>query len=329
MKIRTLGNGLQVSAPMNITSADRRATAHSWPVALMIGLMTAWSMMPGVASAAASEAQEPSRRSEREETMGTDKPVVLVVGASGSIGQPAVAESLRRGYHTRALVRDPAQARLFDEAVEVVVGDLTRAETLDKAVTGVTGIVFTHGVGGNDPKGAEAVNYGAVRNVLSALKAPARIALMTTVGVTKPSVGHDWKRRGERLLRASGLPYTIVRPGWFDYNAADQLQLVMRQGDTHWAGSPSDGVISREQIAQVLVASLTSHGATGKTFELVAEPGAAQTDLEPLFSALPADPSSGNDAIGDRDNLPAAQEPSAVKQDMESVMNRFGSASPQ
>jgi uncharacterized protein YbjT (DUF2867 family) len=29
---------------------------------------------------------------------------------------------------------------------------------------------------------------------------------------------HDWKRRGERLVRASGLPYTIVRPGWFDYN---------------------------------------------------------------------------------------------------------------
>jgi uncharacterized protein YbjT (DUF2867 family) len=34
--------------------------------------------------------------------------------------------------------------------------------------------------------------------------------------------GHDWKRRGERLVRASGLPYTIVRPGWFDYNDAGQ-----------------------------------------------------------------------------------------------------------
>ena len=33
-------------------------------------------------------------------------------------------------------------------------------------------------------------------------------------------------------LRASGLPYTIVRPGWFDYNAADQHRLVLLQGDT-------------------------------------------------------------------------------------------------
>ncbi|MFP3926522.1 SDR family oxidoreductase [Pseudomonas sp. W5-36] len=255
--------------------------------------------------------------------MSTDKPVVLVVGASGSIGQPTVAESLRRGYQTRALVRDPSQAKLFDQGVEVVVGDLTRAETLDKAVAGVTGVIFTHGISGNNAKGAEAVNYGAVRNVLSALKAPARVALMTTVGVTKPSVGHDWKRRGERLVRASGLPYTIVRPGWFDYNAADQHQLVMRQGDTHWAGSPADGVISRQQIAQVLVASLTSPAATDKTFELVANRGPAQTDLDPLFSALPADPAGSTDAIGDRDNLASEQEPDSVKRDLEALKGKF------
>ena len=313
MKTRTLGNGLQV----------------------FIGLMTACVMLPSIGSTGSTgstgsigstgsaEAQEPSRRSERDETMGTDKPIVLVVGASGSIGQPAVAESLRRGYQTRALVRDPAQAKLFAAGVEVVVGDLTRAETLDKAVAGVTGVIFTHGISGNDAKSAEAVNYGAVRNVLSALKAPARIALMTTVGVTKPSVGHDWKRRGERLVRASGLPYTIVRPGWFDYNAADQRQLVMRQGDTHWTGSPADGVVSRQQIAQVLVASLTSHAATRKTFELVAERGAAQTELEPLFSALPSDPPGGLDAIGDRENLPVAQEPGAVIQAIEAIKTAF------
>ena len=304
-------------------SIARSSSPRSLPVALMIGLMTACSMLPGVGTAATAEAQEPSRRSERDKIMGTDKPIVLVVGASGSIGQPVVAEALRRGYQTRALVRDAGQARLFEQGVEVVVGDLTRAETLDKALAGVTGVVFTHGIGGNDAKGAEAVNYGAVRNVLSALKAPARIALMTTVGVTKPSVGHDWKRRGERLVRASGLPYTIVRPGWFDYNAADQHQLVMRQGDTHWTGSPADGVISRQQIAQVLVASLTSQAATDKTFELVANRGPAQTDLDPLFSALPADPAGSTDAIGDRDNLPSAQEPDPVRRDLEILKGKF------
>jgi hypothetical protein len=36
---------------------------------------------------------------------------------------------------------------------------------------------------------------------------------------------HDWKRRSERFLRASWLPYTTVRTGWFDYNAPDQHRL--------------------------------------------------------------------------------------------------------
>jgi uncharacterized protein YbjT (DUF2867 family) len=48
-------------------------------------------------------------------------------------------------------------------------------------------------------------------------------------------------------------------------------------------------VIARRQIARVLIASLTSASAEGKTFELVAERGREPDDLEPLFSALDAD----------------------------------------
>jgi hypothetical protein len=62
----------------------------------------------------------------------------------------------------------------------------------------------------------------------------------------------------------------------------------MRQGDTHWAGSPTDGVISRQQIAQVLVASLTSQAATDKTFELVANPAAISSPPEAPSSAARA-----------------------------------------
>ena len=55
---------------------------------------------------------------------------------------------------------------------------------------------------------------------------------MTTVGATVRHPGSEWKRRGEHLVRASGNRYTIVRPGWFDYDDADQLQITLRQGDT-------------------------------------------------------------------------------------------------
>jgi len=186
-------------------------------------------------------------------------------------------------------------------------------------VDGVDAVVFTHGShGGADH--AELVDYGAVRNVLQALAGrPARIALMTAIGVTRHSPGHDWKRRGERLVRASGLPYTIVRPGWFDYNAPDQLDLVLLQGDRRQAGSPADGVISRQQIAEVLIASLSSAAADRKTFELVAEHGPAPADLDPLFAALQPDPEGALDAVLDTGNMPLAQEPESVRRDLASL----------
>ena len=247
---------------------------------------------------------------------------VLIVGASGSIGRLVVAEALDAGYETKALVRRDTQAATFPDGTRVVVGDLTMAETLRPTVAGVTGVIFTHGSHGS-PRDAELVDYGAVRNVLSVLEAPARIALMTAIGVTKHTPGHDWKRRGERLVRASGLPYTVIRPGWFDYNAADQHRLVMLQGDKRWASDPSDGVIARAQIAQVLLASLTSDAADRKTLELVAEDGPAQTDLDPLFAGLRADPVGALDGVLDRDNMPLVDEPAEVVAELDAIRGRY------
>jgi uncharacterized protein YbjT (DUF2867 family) len=85
-----------------------------------------------------------------------------------------------------------------------------------------------------------------VRNILTALDGRrARSALMTAIGVTAQADYYDWKRRNERLVRASGNPYAIVRPGWFDYNDKNQLQITLLQGDTRHAGNSSDGVIAR------------------------------------------------------------------------------------
>jgi uncharacterized protein YbjT (DUF2867 family) len=113
------------------------------------------------------------------------------------------------------------------------------------------------GSDGGGKQGAESVDYGGVRNVLQALgPARPRIALMTSIGVTyregsynRSTESHDWKRRGERLVRSSGCEYTIVRPGWFDYNRGNEHHLEFLQGDTRRAGHSSDGVIARQQLA--------------------------------------------------------------------------------
>ncbi|HWI00376.1 MAG TPA: SDR family oxidoreductase [Propionibacteriaceae bacterium] len=252
---------------------------------------------------------------------------VLVVGATGSIGRLVVAGAVRQGYTTRALVRDRERARQLPADVQVTVGDLTRPDTLIAAVDGIDAVVFTHGSGGAGKEGSENVDYGGVRNILAALRSrPARIALMTSIGVTNRSgaynrstEAHNWKRRSERLVRASGRPYTIVRPGWFDYNDPDQHRPVLLQGDTRQAGNPSDGAIARSQIAQILVSSLGSETAVSKTFELVAERGPAPDDLNPLFAALEADPPGALDGVHDTNNMPLENEPHNVRADLETL----------
>ena len=58
---------------------------------------------------------------------------------------------------------------------------------------------------------------------------------MTSIGVTnrtgaynRSTQAHDWKRRSERLVRASGHQYTIVRPGWLitTHLTRDDLEAV-------------------------------------------------------------------------------------------------------
>jgi uncharacterized protein YbjT (DUF2867 family) len=252
---------------------------------------------------------------------------VLIVGATGSIGRLVVEEAVRKGHTVCALVRDPRKARHLLPQVQVVAGDLTRPDTLGAAVDGVDAIVFTHGSDGGGKAETERVDYGGVRNVLAALGGRAvRIALMTAIGVTnregdynRRTEAHDWKRRGERLVRVSGLPYTIVRPGWFDYNKADEHRLVLLQGDRRHAGDPSDGVVARRQIAQVLVASLASDAALRKTFELVAQQGPAQLDLDVLFAPLDADPPGALDAVHDVPNMPLQEEPQRVRHELDAV----------
>ena len=247
---------------------------------------------------------------------------VLFVGATGSVGRLAVAEALRQEYRVRAMVRDASRAGLPQDA-SLFEGDLTSVESLTRALDGIDGIVFTMGSHVN-AETIEQVDYGAVRNALIALDGrKVRIALMTAIGITNMDTprnrqyqNHDWKRRSERLVRASGNEYTIVRPGWFDYGSPDERRLVFLQGDGRRTGTPSDGAVSRVQIARTLVDSLGRDAATGKTFELVAERGEEQADLTPLFAALERDTPGNLDGVRDENNFPLSNQPSQVQADL-------------
>ena len=132
---------------------------------------------------------------------------------------------------------------------------------------------------------------------------------MTSINVTRRHGAYqdvlDWKRRSERLVRLSGSPYTIIRPSWFDDGAGGHL--VLAQGD---AGS---GAVRPEHIAEVLVHSLLSDAALGKTFELYATDGAPTADWDGLFGSLIPDAAGSLDGAQDPGNLPLSEEPAPVR----------------
>lgn len=227
-----------------------------------------------------------------------------------------VGELLARGASVRALTRDVAAAsKTLPDAVVAVRGDVATGEGLEEALAGVDAIVLTHG--GDD----RSVDYDGVRRVLEALggRTP-RIVLMTSMGVTRETTAWggimNWKRRAERLVRAYGAPYTIVRPGWFDYQGPTQNAVLFEQGDgtdvTNRRG------VARSQIAKTLVAALFSEEAVGKTFELFAQEGELQDDLDALFAGLAPDDAAALAGGGDV-GVPLGDEPAEVLRDVEAA----------
>ena len=161
-------------------------------------------------------------------------PSVLVVGSTGSIGRHVVHAAALRGLGIRALSRDAARAnRAFAgiPGVEVVQGDATEPASLLRFVDAVDAVILVHG----DDSRPEGVDYGVVPALLGALNGRRpHVALMSSINATDASGPYadllTWKRRGERLLRASGLAYTIVRPGWFDAVEFADDRPVLAQG---------------------------------------------------------------------------------------------------
>jgi len=78
--------------------------------------------------------------------MTSTEDLVLVVGATGGVGQLTVSKLLSKGFQVRILTRSASKAqKMFDDRVEITVGDIRHPETLPAATQNVTQIICTTG----------------------------------------------------------------------------------------------------------------------------------------------------------------------------------------
>ena len=100
----------------------------------------------------------------------------------------------------------------------------------------------------------------------------------------------DWKLKGENHLRASGLTYTIIRPGGLMDRDGEEFLLVFRQGDDLPYTSKLS-VTSRGDLARICIAAMDSPAASNKTLEVFNDrtKPAEQNDWNAEFMTLAAE----------------------------------------
>jgi len=223
--------------------------------------------------------QDPDRREPL--VIAPDVAPVVVTGATGRLGLEVVRALHAMNVPVRAAVRDEAKARkLLPPGVEVVVADVRDAEAIQHAFRGARTLIFTASAtaGGDGSNNPETVEFNGVQNCIAAAKAQglSHFVLVSSMCATQDEHMHNlwgailqWKFRSENALRASGLPYTVVRPaglrpapGVPPYDAATR-GIRFAQGDRIAFGEE----IHRADCALVLAALLGNPDAIGKTVE--------------------------------------------------------------
>jgi uncharacterized protein YbjT (DUF2867 family) len=217
---------------------------------------------------------------------------VVVAGATGGTGSQLVIRLLEKGYTVRAFVRDADRAReQLGDHLEYVEGDVKDPDSVAAAVAGMDALISAIGAGrgGDTP---EAVDYQGVKNLTEAAAAAdlQHFVLVSSRGATQKDHPLNkmfnnvliWKLEGENALRASGVAYTIVRPGGLIDEPGGRGRLVFEQGD-----SPVGQMfIPRADLAAICVAALEHPESKFKTLETHRVDGEPDPDWAANFAAL-------------------------------------------
>lgn len=192
------------------------------------------------------------------------KPLILVTGATGTVGTELVGQLVAAGQRVRAVVRDPAKAARFDDGVEIAIADLAKPETLGAAFSGVDkAFVAVNGldVAALEGHAFDAAKAAGVKQIVKISGRHLDAAFMQ---------GHALARnhaRSEARLRALGIPWTIMRPGVYASNFLLWLDAT-RGGVFLPVGDGRDTPTDPRDVAAVAVKVLTEPGHDGAVYEL-------------------------------------------------------------
>jgi len=211
---------------------------------------------------------------------------VVVAGGHGKIALRLERLLAARGDSVRGLVRNPDH---FDDVsaagAQPVLADLESDIDVGPVISGADAIVFAAGAGpGSGEARKRTMDLGGAVKLIEAAKAAGirRYVIVSSMGADHPERASGTfgaylaaKSKADNALRASGLDYTVVRPGGLtDDPGTGTVDVSERLGRR--------GQIPRDDVAAALVAVLDAPNTIGKTFEMLS----GETPVEEAINAL-------------------------------------------
>ena len=197
---------------------------------------------------------------------------VLVAGGHGKIARHLLRLLAEHGHHGRGLIRNPDHAAdLEADGAVPVLCDLEHDDPRPH-LGAADAIVFAAGAGpGSGPERKRTVDYGGAVKLIEAAEelGVRRYLMVSSMGAGDPASASEAmrpyqqaKHDADEALSASGLDWTIVRPGGLtDEPGSGRVALAERLGRF--------GQVPRQDVALVLLACLEAPNTVGKTFEVL------------------------------------------------------------
>jgi uncharacterized protein YbjT (DUF2867 family) len=209
---------------------------------------------------------------------------VAIAGGHGKIALILGRLLAERGDTVRGLIRNPDQKDdLRAAGIEPVIADLESESDIASAIRGADAVVFAAGAGpGSGDARKKTVDLGGAVKLIEAAKAEgvSRYLIVSSMGAEKaPADGAEGfgaylqaKFEADEAVRASGLDYTVVRPGGLTDDPGTGLVTI--------AEDTGRGKVPRADVAAVFVACLDTPSTIGKSFDLI-------SGTTPIPDALP------------------------------------------
>jgi uncharacterized protein YbjT (DUF2867 family) len=198
---------------------------------------------------------------------------IAIAGGHGKIALILGRLLAERGDTVRGLIRNPDQEDdLRAVGIEPVIADLESESDIASAIRGADAVVFAAGAGpGSGDARKKTVDLGGAVKLVEAAKAEgvSRYLIVSSMGAEKaPAAGAEGfgaylqaKFEADEAVRASGLDYTVVRPGGLTDDPGTGLVTI--------AEETARGKVPRADVAAVFVACLDTPSTIGQSFDLI------------------------------------------------------------